>query len=525
MDKVTLFDTTLRDGTQGEGISLSVDDKLKITERLAAFGIDYIEGGWPGSNPKDVEFFERVRHLDLGEAKITAFGSTRRANMAVEDDPNIRAILKSGVKTAAIFGKTWDFHVISALKTTLEENLAMIFDSVEYLKSQGLEVIFDAEHFFDGFKRNPEYAIKVLQAAERAGADYLVLCDTNGGLLPTEIDGILDVVLRETETPLGIHAHNDCGVAVANTLMAVKRGIRHVHGTMNGYGERTGNADLCAIIPSLQLKMGLNCVPEKSLASLTELSRFVSEIANLKPDSRQPFVGASAFAHKGGIHVNALLKNPETYEHMRPELVGNRSRVLISELAGISNIIYKAAEYDIELKKDSPETRKIVETIKDLEHQGYHFEGADGSFELLIKKSLGLYEQLFELVSFRLIVEKREENGDPISEATIKIKVGERVILTAAEGEGPVNALDNALRKALEKVYPELTNIKLSDYKVRIIDGNKGTAAKTRVLIESRDDRARWDTVGVSTNIIEASWRALVDSIEYGLLKAGVKRR
>ncbi len=525
MGKITLFDTTLRDGAQTEGISFSVDDKLKIAERLAAFGIDYIEGGWPGSNPKDVEFFKRVLDLDMGKAKITAFGSTRRANIGVEDDLNIKAILESGVKTAAIFGKTWDFHVINALKTTLEENLKMVFDTVSYLKSQGIEVIFDAEHFFDGYKGNPEYAIETLRAAEKAGADYIVLCDTNGGVLPTEIIRIIEDVFKEIKTPLGIHAHNDCGVAVANSLLAVKLGITQVHGTINGYGERCGNADLCAIIPNLQLKMGIKCVSDEALQTLTELSRFVSETANLRPYSRQPFVGGSVFAHKGGIHVSALMKNPETYEHIKPELVGNRRKVLVSELSGISNILYKAAEYNLKLEKDSLETRRIIETIKELEHEGYHFEGAEGSFELLLKKCLGLHEQLFELLGFRLIVEKKEDNGEPIAEATIKIKVDDRIIHTAAEGDGPVNALDNALRKALEEVYPEIDLIKLSDYKVRILDGKKGTAAKTRVLIESKDDKDTWDTIGVSTNIIEASWRALVDSIEYGLLKSRSERK
>jgi 2-isopropylmalate synthase len=517
MAKVVLYDTTLRDGTQGEGVSFSVEDKLKIVRRLDRLGIPYIEGGWPGSNPKDMEFFQRIKDLTLRQAKVTAFCSTRRANVTAEEDRNLQAVVQSGVKTCALFGKTWDFHVTNALCTTLEENLKMIEESVAYLKAKGLEVFYDAEHFFDGYTHNPGYALATLQAASRGGADVLVLCDTNGGRLPHEIVQIINDVKNKVDKPLGIHAHNDSGVAVANTLAAVREGVRHVQGTINGYGERSGNADLCSIIPNLQLKMGLNCVLEEELRQLTGVARYVSELANLSLPWNQPFVGKSVFAHKGGIHVSALMRHPETYEHIKPEQVGNRRRVLISELSGGSNVLYKSQEYDLDI--DEHGMRGIVETIKDLEYQGYSFEGAEGSFELMLKKSLGLHEKFFDFEGFRLIIEKKEANGEPVAEASIKLRVDDRVLHTVAEGNGPVNALDKALRKALEEVYPYLRDIQLTDYKVRVINEKAGTGAKVRVLIESQDGRSSWGSVGVSTNIIEASWQALVDSIEYGLSK------
>lgn len=515
MRRIELLDTTLRDGTQSEGISLSVKDKLSIAKRLDEFGIQFIEGGWPGSNPKDMEFFEEVQELELKNARIVAFGSTRRAGVDVKDDLNIQAILGAKVKAASIVGKAWDFHVTHALGTSLEENLSMISDTVSYLKEKGLFVIFDAEHFFDGYITNQEYAVKAIKAAETAGADRIVLCDTNGGMVPTEVHRIVSEIRELVSTPLGIHSHNDSGVAVANTLVAVALGIDHVQGTINGLGERCGNADLCVVIPNLQLKMGLFCVEEEQLRKLTEVSRYVYEIANLHPDNRQPFVGSSVFAHKGGIHVSALRKHPKTYEHINPELVGNKRRVLVSELAGLSNVLYKAEEIGINLDRNAPETKNLLETIKNMEHDGYQFEGAEASFELLMKKTLGMYTHPFELVGFRIISEK--QNGEPVTEATIKVKVGSEIIHTAANGDGPVNALDHAMRKALESVYSALSDIQLADYKVRVLDGKSGTAAKVRVLIDSTDGKQSWGTVGVSTNIIEASWQALTDSLEYGI--------
>ena len=507
-----------RDGAQMEGMSLSVEDKVKIALRLDRLGIHYIEGGWPGSNPKDIEFFKQVAGMELTNSVITAFGSTRKAGVPVEEDPNIRALLESRTKAVAIFGKSWNLHVIYALRTSLDENLRMIEDSVRYLKEAGLEVIYDAEHFFDGYIADREYALETLRTAQRAGADVIVLCDTNGGRLPMEVARIFSEVKEEIKVPLGIHAHNDSGVAVANTLIAVDLGAVHVQGTMNGYGERCGNADLAVVIPSLKLKMGIDCISDEQLAEITQVSRYVNEIANMRPNNYQPYVGQSAFAHKGGIHVNAMERHPETYEHVKPELVGNQRRILISELAGASNVVQKAREYNISLERTSGATRMILDIIKDLEYKGYYFEGAEASFELLLKRVLGLYESLFELDGFRVIIEKRERDQEPVAEATIKLKVGDKIVHTAAEGEGPVNALDNALRKALGDFYPELSKISLTDYKVRVLNGSSGTSAKVRVLIESTDGSRVWGTVGVSTNIIEASWRALVDSIEYGLL-------
>ncbi|GAW92557.1 citramalate synthase [Calderihabitans maritimus] len=518
MAKVFIYDTTLRDGSQGEGISLSVEDKLKIAGKLDYLGVDYIEGGWPGSNPKDLEFFRRAKELIFKHARLTAFGSTRRPGVRPEEDANLNALLEAGVKTVAIFGKSWDFHVVEALKTTLEENLSMIRETVSYLKNKNLEVIYDAEHFFDGYKNNGEYALKTLQAAAEAGADWIVLCDTNGGSLPDEVNRIVKEVKSRIKTPLGIHAHNDGELAVANSLAAVRAGVDMVQGTINGFGERCGNANLISVIANLEYKMGYRCLPEGCLRRLTEVARYVSEIANVVLPGHQPFVGQSAFTHKGGVHVSAVLKDSRTYEHIPPEVVGNRRRVLVSELSGISNLRYKAQELDLDIPIDAPETRKVIQRIKELEYQGFQFEGAEGSLELLLRKAFGQYRQHFQLESFKIIVEKRAEQ-ETISEAVIKIRVDDRVVHTAAEGNGPVNALDNALRKALEEFYPVIREMHLTDYKVRVLDEKDATAAKVRVLIESRDKTSSWSTVGVSTNIIEASWQALLDSMDYALLK------
>lgn len=513
---VELYDTTLRDGTQREGISYSTEDKLRITEKLDKLGIDYIEGGWPGSNPKDIEYFQQVQELSLANAAVAAFGSTRRPGIEAKEDGNLEEIIASGVEVATIFGKSWDFHVTEALETELEENLAMIGDTISYLKSNGLKVFYDAEHFFDAYKSNTEYAIETIQAADRAGADRIILCDTNGGTLPIELKEIIEQVKDKVDTSLGIHAHNDSEVAVANSLLAVKSGVVQVQGTINGYGERCGNANLSSIIPNLKLKQGIDSVTEEQLKRLTEVSRFVSEVANLTPPTHEPYVGDSAFAHKGGIHVSALMKDPETYEHLAPETVGNRRKVLVSELSGKSNLMYKAEEYGIEIDQENGNLKQALEKIKELEHQGYQFEGAEASFEILMKKATNSYERLFELEGCRIITEKAS-GLTPLSEATIKVRVNDQIMHTAAEGEGPVNALDNALRKALLEFYPALEEIYLIDYKVRVLDGNDGTAAKVRVLIESGNGHESWGTVGASTNIIEASWQALVDSIEYGI--------
>ncbi|CCO07858.1 citramalate synthase [Desulforamulus hydrothermalis] len=514
---IKIYDTTLRDGTQGEGVSLSADDKIKIALRLDEMGFHYIEGGWPGSNPKDMEFFNRIRQYPLKNAIITAFGSTCRPGVAADQDANLNCLLAAGVKAAAIFGKAWDFHVIRALNTTLEENLRMVRESVAYLKAHGLTVFFDGEHFFDGYKANPDYALEVLRAAVQGGADAVILCDTNGGSLPLEVWQAVSRVKEELPgVELGIHAHNDGEMAVANTLMAVQAGAVQVQGTVNGLGERCGNANLCSVIPNLTFKLGCTTIPRENLVYLTELSRYVYELANLNPVANQPYVGESAFAHKGGIHVSALLKEPGTYEHLDPALVGNTRRVLMSELAGISNLLYKYKE--LHLDKNSPEGRQVLDRLKNLEHRGYQFEAAEGSLELMLRKALNGYREPFQLQSMRLILEMREEQ--PIhSEAVIKLKVGDEVVHTAAEGNGPVNALDNALRKALETFYPEVAGLRLLDYKVRVLQEKAGTEAMVRVLIETGNGKKTWGTVGVSTNIIEASWQALADSMAYGLLE------
>jgi len=513
---ITIFDTTLRDGTQGEGISLSADDKLKIAQKLDALGVHYIEGGNPGSNSKDIEFFQRAKSLGL-TAKLTAFGSTRRKNSIAEQDASLLRIIESGVPAATLVGKAWDFHVHTALQTSLEENLAMIFDSFAFLKRSGMEAMYDAEHFFDGYKNNPEYALAALKKAQEGGADWLVLCDTNGGTMPGEIHEIVSRVAQELSTPLGIHTHNDCELAVANSLAAIGAGARQVQGTINGYGERCGNANLCSIIPNLQLKLGYSCLPEEKLRALTSTARFVSEIANVHMPVGQAFVGNAAFAHKGGIHVSAIMKDSKTYEHIQPELVGNKQRILVSELAGQSNIISKAVEMGLDVNANNEKTKAIIDRIKELEHQGYQFEGADASLELLLRDAFTESVSIFTVESFKMHVEK--SNGNMISEAIVKLNVGGQQVYTAAEGNGPVNALDNALRKALVQFYPQIENIHLSDYKVRVLSEKDATAAKVRVLIESTGLDNTWSTVGVSSNVIEASWEALLDSIRYALLQ------
>ncbi|MFQ6059510.1 MAG: citramalate synthase [Anaerolineae bacterium] len=510
-----LYDTTLRDGAQREGISFSVEDKLKITRKLDELGIHYIEGGWPGSNPKDAEYFARVRHLPLQHAVVTAFGSTRRAGVAPEEDANLRALLEAETSTVTIVGKSWDLHVREVLRTTPEENLRMIADSVRHLKARGRQVFYDAEHFFDGYKADPDYALQTLQSAQEEGADVIVLCDTNGGTLTWELEAIFARVREAIPTPLGIHAHNDSELAVANSLAAVRQGAVQVQGTINGYGERCGNANLCSLIPDLKLKLGIDCVSDAQLQRLTEISHYVSEVANLAPDSHLPYVGASAFAHKGGIHVSAILRCEDSYQHIRPELVGNVRRVLVSELSGRGNIAYKAEQFGLQAEKE--QVLEVLQQIKELESQGFHYEGAEGSVELLLRRRQPDYRPPFELVDFMVVVENRQGRG-LLAEATVKVRVGDQIVHTAAEGNGPVNALDLALRKALLPFYPSLARIQLTDYKVRILDGEAGTAARTRVLIDTSDGKQSWSTVGSSTNIIEASWQALVDSLEYGLL-------
>lgn len=519
MRRIEIYDTTLRDGAQTEGISFSVEDKIRISEKLDELGIHYIEGGWPGSNPRDLEYFKKVKKLKLGTSRIVAFGSTHRPKHRVSDDAMFKSLLEADVQLITIFGKTWDFHVREALKISLQENLDIIYNSVAYLKKHVETVFFDAEHFFDGYKDNPKYALKCLMAAQNAGADCIIPCDTNGGSLPGDIQMIFDAIIKVIQTPLGIHAHNDSDCAVANSVVAVVNGASQVQGTMNGLGERCGNANICSVIPDLQIKLGMQCISPEQLKRLRDVARFVNEIANTRHFKRQPFVGDSAFAHKAGIHVSAIRKRPETYEHIRPELVGNSQRVLISDLAGKSNILRKAEEFGIHLDPDSPQIQDIITTLKNLENEGFQFEAAEASFELLMKKALGLHKRFFDLIGFRTIIEKRREGEEPTSEATIMVRVGGRIEHTAATGKGPVNAIDNALRKALDKFYPTLKNVKLHDYKVRVLTAGKGTSAKVRVLVESGDEEERWDTVGVSVNIIEASYQALVDSIEYKLLK------
>jgi len=515
---IDLFDTTLRDGTQGEKVAFSAEDKIRIAERLDDLGIRYIEGGWPGSNPKDMLFFEKVKKRTFKNAKIVAFGSTHRADREPADDSNLQALVQAETPVNSIFGKSWLLHVYEALKIKPEENLKIIYQSVDYLKKHDREVIYDAEHFFDGYKDNPEYAIKTLLAAQEGGADVLVLCDTNGGSLPEEITRIINEVSAKVDTPLGIHAHNDGELAVANSMAAVQAGCVHVQGTINGYGERCGNANLCSIVPNLQLKRGYDVVSEKQLQRLSSLSRFVSELANLQQDNKLPFVGSSAFAHKGGIHVSAVMKNVNTYEHINPELVGNRRRVLVSDLSGKSNIMYKSDELGMKLDSTQHNIPEIVGELKKLENEGYQYEAAEASFELLVKRMTEPIQQFFELEGLRVIIEKNG-SGKCRSEATIRLKVNGKKEHCASEGNGPVSALDRALRKALNQFYPEVEAMKLTDYKVRVLNGKDGTDAKVRVLIESGTNEEKyWGTIGVSENIIDASWQALSDSFNYYLL-------
>jgi 2-isopropylmalate synthase len=523
MSLVKLYDTTLRDGTQAEDISFLMEDKIRIAHKLDEIGIHYIEGGWPGSNPKDVAFFKEIKKEKLFHARIAAFGSTRRSRITPDKDQNIRTLLQAEADVITIFGKSWDLHVRKALRISLEENLELIHDSLEYLKARAPEVFYDAEHFFDGYKADPGYAIKTLQAAQQANVDCIILCDTNGGTLPFDLVEIIEEVRKHITTPLGIHTHNDSECAVANSLHAVDHGIVQVQGTINGFGERCGNANLCSIIPALKLKMKRETISDEQLRKLRQLSRYVYELSNLSPDKHQPYVGNSAFAHKGGVHVSAIQRHPETYEHIRPELVGNSTRVLISDLSGRANILSKAEEFNINLDSKDPVTLEILDNIKEMENRGYQFEGAEASFELLMRRALGTHKKFFTVIGFRVIDEKRHEEHRPISEATIMMKVGGKFEHTAAEGNGPVNALDNALRKALEKFYPILKDVRLHDYKVRVLPAGQGTASAIRVLIESGDKESRWGTVGVSENIIEASYQALIDSIEYKLHKMGVK--
>jgi len=517
--KIDIYDTTLRDGAQFEGISYSIMDKIRVAQKLDELGVDYIEGGWPGSNPKDDEFFKIAqKELKLKNAKLVAFGSTRRAGVRTVSDPVLRGLLKSGTKYLTIFGKSWDLHVKSVLKTTMHENLKMIEDSVKYLKSKKRKVFFDAEHFFDGYKNNPKYAIDSLSAAAMGGAEALVLCDTNGGMLTGQLFEIVEEIGSRFKLPIGIHVHNDAEMAVANSVAAVQAGCTHVQGTINGYGERCGNANLVSILPAIKYKLGFKCLSDFSFKELTEVARYIAEISNIKLFEAQPYVGKSAFAHKAGVHVNAVLKDPKSYEHIVPEKVGNKRRMLISELSGKSSIVSKAKEYGFDMDKKSDKARKVLSYVQDLEKKGYQFELAEASLSLLMKRAAGTFKKHFEIEDFRVIVEKR---GDiPVfSEATVKVRIGEKLEHTVSLGDGPVHALDQALRKSLIQFYPSLSGMYLSDFRVRVLDEKSATAAKVRVLIQSQDKKDSWWTVGVSENIIEASWLALMDSIEYKFMK------
>ena len=540
---IWLYDTTLRDGSQGEGISLSLDDKLKIARQLDELGVPFIEGGWPGANPKDVQFFWKLQEEPLTQAEVVAFCSTRRPHKIAAEDRMLQAILAAGTRWVTIFGKSWDLHVTDGLKTSLDENLAMIGDTIEYLRSQGRKVIYDAEHWFDGYKHNPDYALHSLKTALDAGAEWLTLCDTNGGTLPHEISLIITEMIAaipelnnaQSSGKLGIHTHNDGGMAVANAIAAVMAGATMVQGTINGYGERCGNADLCTLIPNLQLKLGHRCITEGELGQLTTTSRLISEIVNLAPNDNAPFVGRSAFAHKGGIHVSAVERNPITYEHIEPQSIGNQRRIVISDQSGLSNVLHYSEKFGISLNKQDPICQQILEQLKILEHEGYQFEAAEASFELLMRSQLQQRKPMFQLQGFqvhcdinevkRVIACRLPSNSEPEEDnlaskalATIKVKVDGKNLLEVAEGNGPVAALDRALRKALVKFYPEIAKFHLTDYKVRILGGAAGTAAKTRVLVESSNGVERWTTIGVSTNILDASYQAVVEGIEYGLL-------
>jgi 2-isopropylmalate synthase len=515
--EIEIYDTTLRDGTQGEGVAFSVADKLRITERLDAFGVHYIEGGWPGSNPKDIEFFDQAKHRTFRRARLAAFGSTRRKDVRVEEDDQVRLLLDAATPVVTIYGKTWLLHVRDVLQTTPEENLAMIADTVRHLKEHGRFVVYDAEHAFDGCKDDREYALATWQAADRAGADVVTLCDTNGGSLPAEILEISTYARAGVKARLGIHTHDDIGLGVANALASLEAGVTHIQGTLNGYGERTGNCNLTSVMPILQFKYKRQSIPAESLAQLKELSQFLDETANLRPNPRLPWVGAAAFSHKGGTHVNAVQKVIRSYEHIDPALVGNARHVLISDLAGRSNIVMKARELGFDVTNSTPQLREMLTRIKDLEHHGYEFEAADGSLALLIRRVLTGTPPPFVVDAYH--VSLRREGETSVCEATVKVRVGNEQAHTVADGDGPVNALDAALRAGLVKFYRQLEQVRLTDYKVRIIDSTSGTAARTRVLIESSDGVSEWGTVGVNDNIVEASLQALVDSLEYALVK------
>jgi 2-isopropylmalate synthase len=517
MPEIAIYDATLRDGAQGEGINFSVEDKMAIARKLDELGVAYVEGGFPFSNEKDIAFFKLIKKRPLKTARVVAFGSTRRARVTAEEDPGLAALLAAGTKTVAVVGKSWDLHVRDVLRTSLEENAAMIGDSVRYLKSKGLEVIFDAEHFFDGYRHNPPYALCALQAAREAGADTIVLCDTNGGSLPSQVGTATAAVVNAVGGRIGFHGHNDSGMAVANSIAAAEAGATHVQGTVNGLGERTGNADLCQVIPNLQLKLHRRCLPSAGLRLLTETSRFVYDVANMPLAISQPFVGRAAFAHKGGLHVDAVRKNPATYEHIKPEEVGNERRLLLSELSGSATMLEKMAIH--KLTHDPKIMRQALRQLQSLENVGYQFEAAEASFALLVRRMLGKEKRFFDLEGFRVIVQKREFSPETVTEATIKVRVGGVEELCASEGDGPVNALDRALRKALERFYPSLSEMQLTDYKVRVINPSASTAARVRVVIQSSDREAIWGTVGVSENLIEASWQALVDSVVYKLTR------
>ncbi|MCS7084391.1 MAG: citramalate synthase [Aquificaceae bacterium] len=517
--KIYTYDTTLRDGSQAPKVSFSLEDKLRIVQKLDEFGIDYIECGWPGANPKDTALFERLKRLKLS-SKIVAFGATRRPNKSIEQDQQVLELLKSEAKYITIFGKSWDFHVFNALKTTLEENLNMIFETIEFLKKSVEEVIFDAEHFFDGYKANKEYALKVVKTAKEAGADWIVLCDTNGGALPNEVFQIVKEVKEELkDAKIGIHAHNDSECAVANSIMAVLAGASQVHGTINGIGERCGNANLCSVIANLQLKSGYKVVEEENLKKLTQLSYFVSEISNIPIPPNMPYVGEGAFSHKAGVHASAILKDTRTYEHIDPILVGNSRKVVISDLSGRSNLRHRLLQMGLEVEENSPELIRLLEKIKELEKEGYQFEIADASFELLCLRHFGLLKEFYKLEAYRVLIARRSEDLLPVSEATVRIRVENTLQHTVALGNGPVSALDGALRKGLEEFYPSLKEVELKDYRVRIVNEKDGTKAKVRVVIQSTDGQREWGTVGVSENIIEASWIALNDSLIYKLVK------
>ncbi|MFO0936269.1 MAG: citramalate synthase [Gemmataceae bacterium] len=518
MARILTYDKTLRDGSQGEGINFSVQDKLLLTKKLDELGVDYIEGGYPLSNPKDEEFFRLVREVPLKHAKVVAFGMTRKKNSSAEQDTGLKALLGGQTPVVTIVGKTWDFHVTDVLGATLEENLAMIGDSVAYCRKAGREVMYDAEHFFDGYRANPDYALKTLKAAEAGGASVVILCDTNGGTMPERIVELVGIVRKELKCEIGIHCHNDCELAVANTLAAVRAGATQVQGTLNGFGERCGNVDLVAVVANLSLKYGYDVLTAGSIGRLTEVSRYAYELANMNFRSNQPFVGASAFAHKGGMHTHAVAKNPTSYEHIDPALVGNERRILVSELSGQSTILTKTAKHN--LSQDRETMSKILVAVQDLEHEGYEFEAAEASFDLLVKKVTKQYTPWFERVAYRV---KTEHLGSdvPTTEATVKVRVHDQVEHTVSDGDGPVNALDAALRKALVPVFPSLQEMRLADYKVRVVNAREGTAARVRVVIESTDGRTVWGTVGVSENVIEASWLALVDAIEFKLFKDG----